>query len=222
MNQNFCRATCCAGHLLFGLQDEDGHHSVKLRGKGQSRIVLVSAAAGWARRSAPMLPFISDKPRLTRTYSNIYIYMYIYIYVYYIAIYLFIYLFMYLFRYLFINVCIHLFTYLYLFVQSFIYSYCDNSQLFACFKTGSILWYDEVPSHASSVITPLPSSRHPGQWLITLVSIHFGGLRLTITTSEVAFLTKVRTYCRRPESMFFTPMATGPTGQTCNHLLLGG
>ena len=87
----------------------------------------------------------------------------IYIYVYYIAIYLFIYSFMYLFRYLFINVCIHLFTYLYLFVQSFIYSYCDNSQLFACFKTGSILWYDEVPSHASSVITPLPSSRHPGQ-----------------------------------------------------------
>ena len=47
----------------------------------------------------------------------------------------------------------------------------------------------------SSVITPLPSSRHPGQWLITLVSIHFGGLRLTVTTSEVAFLTKVRTYC---------------------------
>ena len=74
----------------------------------------------------------------------------------------------------------------------------------------------------SSVITPLPSSRHPGQWLITLVSIHFGGLRLTVTTSEVAFLTKVRTYCGRPESIFFTPMATGPTGQTCKQSLLGG
>ena len=51
---------------------------------------------------------------------------------------------------LFIYVCIHLFTYLYLFVHSFIYSYCDNSQLLACFKTGSILWYDEVPSHPST------------------------------------------------------------------------